>query len=63
MQREVLPDTDKLSDAKLSEASLPSPPTARKRIIPPFIALNDVSRGAMYALQSFLHFAMMLAIM
>ncbi|KAL5495345.1 hypothetical protein ACEPAI_808 [Sanghuangporus weigelae] len=48
---------------KTSQASLPPPSVSRRRIIPPFIWSHDISRGAMHTLQSFLHFALMLAVM
>lgn len=36
---------------------------ARTRIIPPFILSHDASRGAIHALQSLIHFGLMLAVM
>ncbi|EJD04040.1 uncharacterized protein FOMMEDRAFT_167322 [Fomitiporia mediterranea MF3/22] len=53
--------TEKCHDAGLSQPSLPS--VTKKRVIPPFVLSQDVSRGAMHALQSFIHFAIMLAVM
>ncbi|KAL5534321.1 hypothetical protein ACEPAG_783 [Sanghuangporus baumii] len=63
VQSQVYLQKNPSADSKTSQASLPPPSVSRRRIIPPFIWSHDISRGAMHTLQSFLHFALMLAVM
>lgn len=46
-----------------SLATQPLLASRRARLIAPFIASHDLSRGALYALQALLAYALMLAIM
>ncbi|KAL1739458.1 Ctr copper transporter family-domain-containing protein [Schizophyllum fasciatum] len=54
---------DEDEKGKLPEATAATLPAPSPQIIPPFILSHDLSRGAMFALQSLLSYALMLAVM
>lgn len=58
-------DAVKPSEANVQEQIQPVPYHSHTsaRVIVPFIAAHDIPRGAIYALQAFLSYALMLAVM
>lgn len=58
---EVLSTDDDSNDLKVDHTTRPS--MLKSRLVVPFIVSHDVMRGLMYTIQSFFHFALMLAVM